>query len=56
MTFGYQDINDDNPRIQWIDDRDNPGNLEFRVADDFMSTNSDLIAEMTSRGNLFYPD
>ena len=50
LTYGYQDIDDDNPRIQWIDDRDNPGNLEFRVADDFMSTNSTLVATMTNNG------
>jgi len=47
VTFGYQDINDDDPRIQWIDDRNEPGNLEFRVADSFSSTNSTLVADMT---------
>ena len=54
VTFGYQDINDDNPRIQWIDDRTNPGDLEFRVADSFMSTNSTLVARMTAGGSTVF--
>ncbi|MBS3738574.1 MAG: hypothetical protein KGY51_06225, partial [Psychroflexus sp.] len=40
VIFGYQDINDDNPRIQWIDDREEPGSLEFRFANDTLSTSS----------------
>lgn len=46
VTFGYQDIEDTNPRIQWIYEEEGIGDLEFRVADDFMSTNSDLVATM----------
>ena len=55
LTYGYQDIGDDNPRIQWIDDRNGPGDLEFRFADDFTSTNSNLIATMTGDGQLVLP-
>ena len=55
LIYGYQDVDDDNPRIQWIDDRNGTGNLEFRYADDFMSTESDLVAKMTSDGQLKLP-
>lgn len=48
VTFGYQDIEDTNPRIQWIYEEEGIGDLEFRVANDFMSTNSDLVASMRS--------
>ena len=40
LTFGYQDTGDSNPRIQWIGEGQGLGNLEFRVADSFGSTNS----------------
>ncbi len=48
VTFGYQDIEDNNPRIQWIYQEQGIGDLEFRVADSFTSTNSDLVATMRS--------
>lgn len=48
VTFGYQDIEDNNPRIQWIYEEEGIGDLEFRVADSFTSTNSDLVATMRS--------
>ncbi len=50
LTFGYQDTGDSNPRIQWIGEGGNLGNLEFRVANDFGSTNSLLVAKMRSDG------
>lgn len=50
LTLGYQDIADANPRIQWIGTGSNLGDLEFRVADSFTSTNSSLVATMTSDG------
>ncbi|RRO19774.1 tail fiber domain-containing protein [Flavobacteriaceae bacterium 14752] len=55
LTYGYQDIDDNDPRIQWIDDQEEPGNLEFRFADSFSSTNSTLVAEMTNQGALVLP-
>lgn len=48
VTFGYQDIEDRNPRIQWIYEDEGIGDLEFRVANNFTSTNSDLVATMRS--------
>jgi|GEM_PF-665421 len=48
VTFGYQDIEDNNPRIQWIYEEEGIGDLEFRVADSFNSTSSDLVATMRS--------
>lgn len=50
LTFGYQDTSDNNPRIQWIGEGQGLGNLEFRVADSFGSTNSLLVAKMRSDG------
>lgn len=48
VTFGYQDINDNNPRIQWIGTGQNAGNLEFRVANSFTSTGSNLVASFNN--------
>ena len=57
VALGYQDITDSepNPRIQWFDDTNDPTNLEFRFTDDFMSTNSNLIASITSEGKFILP-
>jgi hypothetical protein len=55
LTFGYQDTSDNNPRLQWIGSGENQGNLEFRFANDFMSTNSNLIATMTHNGQFILP-
>lgn len=55
LTFGYQDLSDENPRIQWIGTGEDLGNLEFRVADSFSSTNSTLVAEMRSDASLVLP-
>jgi len=54
-TFGYQDLNDANPRIQWIGASNFAGSdLEFRAANSFTSTASTLVATMTDRGNTFF--
>lgn len=55
LIYGYQDLDDDNPRVQWIDDRSEPGDLEFRFADSFSSTNSTLVASMTNEGQFILP-
>ena len=54
LTLGYQDLNDSNPRIQWIGTGSNLGNLEFRVADSFTSTNSILVASMRNSGRTIF--
>ena len=53
LIMGYQDTNDDNPRIQWIGDT-NKSNLEFRSATSFTSTSSILNATMTFDGRTFF--
>ncbi|AXG72154.1 chaperone of endosialidase [Kordia sp. SMS9] len=55
ITMGYQDINDTNPRIQWIGASSFSGtDLEFRAANSFTSTSSTLVATMTNEGNTFF--
>ncbi|WP_420571945.1 tail fiber domain-containing protein [Kordia sp.] len=55
LTMGYQDTGDINPRIQWIGDSFASGtDLEFRVANSFISTNSTLVATMTNDGRTFF--
>jgi hypothetical protein len=54
LTFGYQDLSDDNPRIQWIGTGEDLGNLEFRVANSFTSTSSTLVAAMTPSGSTIF--
>lgn len=56
LTYGYQDISDANPRIQWIGQGANLGDLEFRVADSFTNTTSTLVAKMTNEGNMILGD
>lgn len=56
LTYGYQDIGDDDPRIQWIDDQEEPGNLDFRFADSFDSSSSTLVAKMTNGSQLILPE
>jgi hypothetical protein len=54
-TFGYQDLNDANPRIQWIGSNNFVGSdLEFRTADSFTSTASTLVATMTNDGKTYF--
>jgi hypothetical protein len=52
ITLGFQDLNDNNPRIQWIGSNNN--NLEFRAANSFTSTTSTLNATMTYDGRTFF--
>ncbi|PTX59556.1 putative secreted protein (Por secretion system target) [Kordia periserrulae] len=55
ITLGYQDINDVNPRIQWIGASSFSGtDLEFRAANSFTSTSSTLVATMTNDGKTFF--
>lgn len=54
VTFGYQNIASNNPRIEWIGAGSNLGNLEFRVANSFTSTTSNLLATMKSNGNTVF--
>ncbi|MEM6686211.1 MAG: tail fiber domain-containing protein [Bacteroidota bacterium] len=54
-TFGYQDLNDANPRIQWIGSSGFAGSdLEFRTSGSFTSTASTLVATMTDQGSTFF--
>jgi hypothetical protein len=54
-TFGYQDLGDANPRIQWIGASTFSGSdLEFRTANSFTSTASTLVATMTDDGKTFF--
>lgn len=55
LIYGYQDIGDINPRIQWIGTGEDLGNLEFRVADSFFSANSTLVARMTPDARFILP-
>jgi len=55
ILMGYQDINDTNPRIQWIGNGSSANtNLEFRVANSFTSTSSRKVATMTSDGKTYF--
>jgi len=55
LTIGYQDINDTNPRIQWIGAGSSSGtDLEFRTANSFTSTTSTLVASMTNDGKTYF--
>lgn len=55
LLMGYQDTGDLNPRIQWIGDSfASSTDLEFRVANSFMSTSSRLVATMTNDGKTFF--
>ncbi|AXG72155.1 chaperone of endosialidase [Kordia sp. SMS9] len=55
ILMGYQDINDTNPRIQWIRDGfSTDTDLEFRVSNSFTSTSSTLVATMTNDGTTFF--
>jgi hypothetical protein len=54
VVFGYEDIANPNPRIQWIGTGMGLGNFEFRVANSFNSTLSPLVATMTNDGNTIF--
>ena len=55
LIMGYQDLNDINPRVQWIGDNGfGKTDLEFRVSNSFTSTSSTLVATMTNEGSTFF--
>ncbi len=54
VVFGYEDIANPNPRIQWIGTGAGLGNFEFRVANSFNSTISTLVATMRSDGQTVF--
>jgi len=58
LLFGYQDIGDINPRIQWngLEPGSFLGDLEFRVADNFNNTNSKLVATMRNDGGTVFAE
>ncbi len=58
LTLGYNDISNINPRIEWVGQGgalpDNLGDLEFRYASGFTSTNSTLSAAMRADGSTVF--
>jgi hypothetical protein len=55
LVTGYTSLSPNNPRIEWIHNGGSTaGNLQFRVANNFNSTNSKLVAEMTPQGNTYF--
>ncbi|WP_298513479.1 tail fiber domain-containing protein [uncultured Kordia sp.] len=55
ITMGYQDVNDVNPRLQWIGAGSSAStDFEFRAANSFTSTSSTLVATMTNDGKTFF--
>ncbi len=56
LLLGYRDLADVNPRLEWIGTGAGLGNLEFRAANSFTSTTSNLVATMTNDGNTYFGD
>ncbi len=56
LLLGYRDLADVNPRLEWIGTGAGLGNLEFRTANSFTSTTSNLVATMTNDGNTYFGD
>ncbi len=54
LTMGYQDVSDENPRIQWISNNGINSDFEFRTANSFTNVTSTLVATMTKSGNTFF--
>lgn len=54
VTFGYRDVTEVNPRIEWISTTLPASDLEFRSANSFTSTTSTLIAKMKSNGTTVF--
>lgn len=54
LLFGYQNVSQINPRIEWIGTGGNLGNLEFRSASSFTSTSSNLLATFTGDGRTIF--
>ncbi len=56
LLLGYRNLPDVNPRLEWIGTGTGLGNLEFRAANSFTSTTSNLVATMTNDGNTYFGD
>jgi hypothetical protein len=56
LTLGYRNLADVNPRLEWVGSGAGLGNLEFRAANSFTSTISNLVATMTNDGNTYFGD
>lgn len=55
LVTGYTSLSPNNPRIEWIHNGGTTaGNLQFRVANNFTSLTSTLVAEMTPQGNTYF--
>jgi hypothetical protein len=55
LVTGYTSASPSNPRIEWIHSGGaSAGNLEFRVANNFTSGISSLVASMTPDGNTYF--
>jgi hypothetical protein len=55
LVTGYTSLSPNNPRIEWIHNGGTTaGNLQFRVANNFTSLTSTLVAEMTPLGNTYF--
>lgn len=55
LVTGYTSLSPNNPRIEWIHNGGTTaGNLQFRVANNFTSLSSTLVAEMTPLGNTYF--
>jgi hypothetical protein len=55
LVTGYTSLTPNNPRIEWIHNGGSTsGNLQFRVADNFTSTASTIVAQMTPQGNTYF--
>lgn len=55
LVTGYTNALPNNPRIEWIHNGGSTaGNLQFRVANNFTSAASTIVAEMTPLGNTYF--
>jgi hypothetical protein len=55
LVTGYTNALPNNPRIEWIHNGGSTaGNLQFRVANNFTSASSTIVAEMTPQGNTYF--
>jgi hypothetical protein len=55
LITGYSSLTPNNPRIEWVHNGGSTaGNLQFRVANNFTSTGSLIVAQMTPQGNTYF--
>ncbi len=55
LVTGYTSASPSNPRIEWIHSGGaSAGNLEFRVANNFINGISSIVASMTPNGNTYF--